>query len=131
MKGSVEQLLVIRSGNTIRGPTPFEGTRIPIWVAGSWPRKSPFRRAAKYQGVVPMGTRNTEDFRNMMNYVKRHRKSKEPYDWVSSSSFLSGPKRNPYVSEFKDAGANWYVESWGVQPFEKQLKRIQRGPPDI
>jgi alkanesulfonate monooxygenase SsuD/methylene tetrahydromethanopterin reductase-like flavin-dependent oxidoreductase (luciferase family) len=112
-------------------PTPFENRQIPIWVAGSWPKRSPFRRAAKYQGVVPIGTRNSEDFRNMMNYVKRHRKTKESFDWVSSSSYLSGPKRNHYVSEFKDVGANWYVESWGVQPFEKQMKRIQRGPPDV
>jgi alkanesulfonate monooxygenase SsuD/methylene tetrahydromethanopterin reductase-like flavin-dependent oxidoreductase (luciferase family) len=112
-------------------PTPFEKKRIPIWVAGTWPKKNPFRRAAKFQGVIPMGTRNSEEFRAMMDYVKKHRKSKSSFDWVSSSSYLSGAKRNRYVSEFKDVGANWYVESWGVQPFKKQLKRIERGPPDI
>jgi alkanesulfonate monooxygenase SsuD/methylene tetrahydromethanopterin reductase-like flavin-dependent oxidoreductase (luciferase family) len=120
---------------TVKGvqfrPTPFKKKQIPIWVAGTWPKKRPFQRAAKFQGVVPMGTRNSEEFRAMMDYVKKHRKSKSSFDWVSSSSYLSGPNRNRYVSEFKDVGANWYIESWGVQPFEKQLKRIQRGPPEI
>src|SRR6185369_963188 len=29
-------------------PTPVQQPRIPIWVAGVWPRKAPFRRAAHW-----------------------------------------------------------------------------------
>jgi hypothetical protein len=66
-------------------PTPFKKNHIPIWVAGTWPTKGPFRRAAMFQGVVPMETRKSEEFGNMMDYVKKHRKSKSYFDWVSSS----------------------------------------------
>src|SRR5439155_6034797 len=35
-------------------PMPIQKPRIPIWVAGSWPRKKPFKRAARFDGSVPM-----------------------------------------------------------------------------
>jgi len=35
-------------------PPPKQKPRIPIWVAGFWPRKAPFRRAAKWDGVIPL-----------------------------------------------------------------------------
>ena len=28
--------------------------RIPIWVAGTWPKRPPFRRASRYDGVIPV-----------------------------------------------------------------------------
>ncbi|HEX5860141.1 MAG TPA: LLM class flavin-dependent oxidoreductase, partial [Microbacterium sp.] len=30
-------------------------TPIPIWVGGAWPNRRPFRRAARHQGVMPLG----------------------------------------------------------------------------
>src|SRR3989442_10864950 len=36
-------------------PRPFQSPRIPIWVAGMWPAKAPLRRAARWDGVVPIG----------------------------------------------------------------------------
>src|SRR5438874_5033871 len=34
-------------------PRPLQQPRIPIWLAGIWPHPRPFRRAAKWDGVVP------------------------------------------------------------------------------
>ena len=34
-------------------PTPVQRPRIPIWVAGTWPARPAFRRAARYDGVFP------------------------------------------------------------------------------
>jgi alkanesulfonate monooxygenase SsuD/methylene tetrahydromethanopterin reductase-like flavin-dependent oxidoreductase (luciferase family) len=34
-------------------PTPVQTPRIPIWVAGNWPHKKPFRRVAQFDGVYP------------------------------------------------------------------------------
>ena len=28
--------------------------RIPVWIAGWWPHRRPLRRAARYEGVVPL-----------------------------------------------------------------------------
>ncbi len=35
-------------------PTPVQRPRVPIWVAGAWPHRRPFRRAARFDGVVPI-----------------------------------------------------------------------------
>ena len=31
-------------------PAPLQQPRIPVWVAGNWPIKAPFRRAARWDG---------------------------------------------------------------------------------
>ena len=35
-------------------PAALQKPRIPIWVAGTWPRKPPFRRAAHFDGILPI-----------------------------------------------------------------------------
>jgi len=34
-------------------PRPVQRPRIPIWCGGRWPNKAPFRRAARWDGVMP------------------------------------------------------------------------------
>ena len=34
-------------GHTVFLPVPKQKPRIPIWVGGFWPRKGPFKRAAR------------------------------------------------------------------------------------
>jgi alkanesulfonate monooxygenase SsuD/methylene tetrahydromethanopterin reductase-like flavin-dependent oxidoreductase (luciferase family) len=41
-------------------PKPLQTPRIPIWVAGYWPNRRPFRRAAQWEGVLP-GKVNEEE----------------------------------------------------------------------
>src|SRR5215469_6640792 len=36
-------------------PRPLQSPRIPIWVANIWPSKAPLRRAARWDGIVPIG----------------------------------------------------------------------------
>src|SRR6266849_2199848 len=36
-------------------PRPLQSPRIPIWVAALWPAKAPLRRAARWDGVIPIG----------------------------------------------------------------------------
>ncbi len=112
-------------------PKPYRKEGIPIWVAGTWPKKGPFQRAAKYNGIVPMGIQTGKKFSDMMEYVNKYRKPSKTFDWVSSTSYISGPKRDRIAKEFRDAGATWYIESWGTQSMEKQLPRIKRGPPAL
>ena len=112
-------------------PTPFQKPRVPIWVAGMWPKKKPFRRAALYDGVVPLGTRDPATFAEMKEYVEKHRQKERNYDWVCSLTHPSKTKRDELLPQFEQAEANWYLESWGTVPFEKQMKRTKRRPPDI
>jgi alkanesulfonate monooxygenase SsuD/methylene tetrahydromethanopterin reductase-like flavin-dependent oxidoreductase (luciferase family) len=112
-------------------PTPLQKPRIPIWVGGRWPRKGAFRRAARFDGVTPIGAGDPVRFQAMMEYVNKHRKSKGRFDWVCYNPYLSKPKRNQIASEYKDIGATWFLESWGSLSLDRQLKRLARGPPDI
>src|SRR5438477_215133 len=36
-------------------PRPVQSPRIPIWVANLWPSKAPLRRAARWDGIIPIG----------------------------------------------------------------------------
>lgn len=112
-------------------PQPLQKPRIPIWVGGRWPKKGAFKRAARFDGVTPIGVGNPSRFQAMMEYVNRHRKNKGKFDWICYNPYLSKPKRNQVASEYKDIGATWYLESWGALPLDRQLKRLARGPPDI
>jgi alkanesulfonate monooxygenase SsuD/methylene tetrahydromethanopterin reductase-like flavin-dependent oxidoreductase (luciferase family) len=68
-------------------PTPVQQPRIPIWVAGQWPNKAPFRRAARWEGVFPL---NRDDFMNDLSpeqfrharYIREHRHGDETFDLV-------------------------------------------------
>lgn len=57
--------------------------RVPIWVAGAWPNKRPFRRAARWDGVFPVrweGEITPEMMREIVSYTLRHREGEEPFD---------------------------------------------------
>src|SRR5262249_59281197 len=35
-------------------PVPVQRPRVPIWVGGFWPHKAPMRRAARWDGAIPV-----------------------------------------------------------------------------
>ncbi len=121
-------------------PTPKQKPRIPIWVGGFWPNKGPFRRAARWDGVIPLKLGGPikprpQDLRNILAYIESQRTSRAPVDaaiigWGTGRD----PKENakkivPYVK----AGITWWLESLylGRDSQERMLKRIRLGPPRI
>lgn len=88
-------------------PTPVDGT-VPIWVAGMWPNRRPFRRAAGYDGVFPIATDmhplTPGEVGEIVDYVRRHRRSESAFDVT-----VGGPPLSPTeVDEYRDAGVTWY-----------------------
>ena len=66
-------------------PTPTQQPRIPIWVAGLWPNKPPFRRAARWDGVFPIGRERQmtpDDVREMLAYMQPYRTNAGPFEVV-------------------------------------------------
>jgi alkanesulfonate monooxygenase SsuD/methylene tetrahydromethanopterin reductase-like flavin-dependent oxidoreductase (luciferase family) len=66
-------------------PTPMQEPRVPIWVAGIWPQKRPFRRAAQWDGVCPIGRERIptpEDIQEMLGYIRQYRQADKPFDVV-------------------------------------------------
>ena len=126
-------------------PTPVQQPRIPIWVGGWWPRKPPFRRAARWDGVHPGkldGRLTTDEVREMVAYIVEHRTSAEPFDVAIPGAT---PGTDPaagaaMVAAYEEAGANWWIEDCGpdsfggnVQnwPFAAIEERIRQGPPRV
>lgn len=116
-------------------PKPIQQPRIKLWSAGTWPKKGPFRRAAKLDGVIPLSVDyrkplTPEDYRNMRVYMKKH-SLREPYDFVEIS-FDATESRNKKqrIQDFQEAGVNWWLEmvtDWNGNT-EKIRDIITKGP---
>jgi alkanesulfonate monooxygenase SsuD/methylene tetrahydromethanopterin reductase-like flavin-dependent oxidoreductase (luciferase family) len=87
-------------------PTPVQRPRVPIWVAGMWPFRRPFRRAARFDGVAPIRTdmapMSPDEVAEVVAYVRSHRTSRRPFDVV-----VGGPPPDDPAA-FEQAGVTWY-----------------------
>ena len=126
-------------GMTVPGfrPTPVQTPRPPVWIAGWWPRKAPFRRAARWDGVFPQLVGGEPpapgQLREIVDYVARHRESPEPFDVVLASETPPDAAAARLVVEpYADVGLTWWLEQ---RPFESAASlpilrdRILAGPP--
>ena len=91
-------------------PPPIQRPRIPVWCAGMWPGNGPFRRAARWDGVFPIGDYpamlGPDDVRRICELVRRHRGTLEGFDVVVPAPYEAGCD-----DEFAAAGATWLVYS--------------------
>lgn len=96
-------------------PRPFQQPRIPIWVAGTWPNRGPFRRAARFDGAFPLADDNgmptlitPEGVREVVADVASHRADMTGFD-VSAATVLTGDAAadRERLSAFADAGVTW------------------------
>ncbi len=121
-------------------PVPVQKPRIPIWVAGTWPRKPPFRRAARFDGVVPISSDiekslTPDDTRAIVAFIKSHRASDAPFDVVHSGETAgeNADQDREIVAPYIEAGATWWLE--GILPWKTSLDkvraRIRKGPPRV
>ena len=65
-------------------PKPYKG-HIPIFIAGQWPNKRPMRRAANYDGVVPISNNWPEklspnDIGDILSYISKYRISDKQFE---------------------------------------------------
>jgi alkanesulfonate monooxygenase SsuD/methylene tetrahydromethanopterin reductase-like flavin-dependent oxidoreductase (luciferase family) len=119
-------------------PRPLQSPRIPVWVAGGWPHRRPFRRAARWDGVYP-GTADgrpitPKDLEEILAYMGPYRPSPGPFDVVASGSTPSdGGRGSEIVAPFAEAGATWWLEAISFErgPLSEMRDRIRDGPPRI
>jgi alkanesulfonate monooxygenase SsuD/methylene tetrahydromethanopterin reductase-like flavin-dependent oxidoreductase (luciferase family) len=120
-------------------PPSKQRPRIPVWVGGLWPNRAPFRRAARWDGVVPLKTApgikqvQPADLREILAYVRRHRADARKFDvavigWTAGSNQA---KDRAKIETFAKAGATWWLESLYTSRNspEKMRRRIRKGPP--
>ncbi len=118
-------------------PPPLQTPRILIWVAGFWPNKAPFRRAARWDGVIPLqqGGLEPEDVATIATYIKEHRTANSPFDIVKigSTPGNNSKKASKLVNPFAAVGVTWWLESLFTErnSLEAMRRRILQGPPKI
>ena len=120
-------------------PRPKQASRIPIWVGGFWPHKAPFRRASKWNGVIPLKLGATwrpepEDLRPMLTYINTLRTTTVPFD-VAIIGFgqLEEQTKIDKIRLYAAEGVTWWLEnlsSYRDSP-EEMRGRIRKGPPRI
>lgn len=116
---------------------PVQSPRIPLWVAGHWPRRPPFRRAAKFDGICFACHHDEkrkwftlDEFQTGLAYVRIHRKQDTPFEVIMSGETpLDRQQGNDIVTPFQEAGATWWVEEGLGWTFEEFRARIRSGPP--
>src|SRR6266567_1336283 len=123
---------------TVFQPAALQVPRIPIWVAGFWPNKAPFRRAARWEGVIPLqhgGALKPGDMADMLSFIKGQRPEgdERPFDVVKIGSTPGDDavKRGKLVAPFAKVGGTWWVERlYGARnSFEGMMGRVRQGPP--
>ena len=115
-------------------PRPVQRPRIPIWCAGWWPLKRPFERAARYDGAFPLGLEGRlkpADYRDMIEFIKKHRKMKTHFDMVCMGRSSGNSKKDAWIGDYSDAGATWYVELIMSGKLQDVIAKIRRGPPSV
>lgn len=113
-------------------PTPLQQPRIPIWVAQMWPYRRPLRRAARWDGLVPM--HETQMFptpsqvAEVVSDLRSHRESDAPFDVNVPVMLPSDRSEAVDLTEgWERAGATWLqVGAWTLPELRDQ---IAAGPP--
>jgi len=121
-------------------PRPVQQPRIPIWCAGRWPNKAPFRRAARWDGVMPTHVRYglgetmpPEELRAAVRFTHEQRTATSEFD-VALEGQTDGarPDRGAgHLVPYVQAGLTWWIEAvgwWRGTPADA-LARVRQGPP--
>ena len=117
-------------------PRPLQSPRIPIWVAGRWPRRAPILRAARWDGVFPLGLArgsklNPAEIRKVLCFIRNHRTATTPYDIVATSGANSQVDDSEMLRAYAAAGATWWMTDmrrWRNSR-EELRSQIRKGPP--
>jgi Luciferase-like monooxygenase len=121
-------------------PTAVQRPRVPVWVAGRWPNRRPFRRAARWDGVFPTfegvghaDMPTPETFGEAVEYTCGHRADDGAFEVILEGQTEG---RDPasdadVVDRFAERGLTWWVEKlgWFRGSVQDTRERIRRGPP--
>ena len=119
-------------------PRSVQSPRIPIWTAGYWPNRKPFRRAAGFDGIY-IGSQKASgellsppELQEAVAYLTTLRASTAPFDVVFAGETPADVEQGAKtVQPYHEAGVTWWLEGiWTDRgSVEDMGERIRRGPP--
>ncbi|MER7479121.1 LLM class flavin-dependent oxidoreductase [Streptomyces sp. NPDC126510] len=125
---------------TVQQPGP------PVWIGGFWPRRPPMRRAARWDGAVPLfetarhgRVPDVSEVRALVGYIREHRPAgdERPFEFVLGGATPPGAaKARDVIAPLRDAGATWWDERQiqtgpDLDRLPPVLRRIEAGPPTL
>ncbi|MDG9712260.1 LLM class flavin-dependent oxidoreductase [Streptomyces sp. DH10] len=127
-------------------PATVQRPRPPVWIAGFWPNRPPMRRAARWDGVVPLFTDARhghvpplDQVRDLVAYLREQREggpSDAPFEIVLGGATPGGDaaRTRAVIGPLAEAGATWWDErqlqtSDSIDRLGPVLRRIEQGPP--
>jgi len=123
-------------------PRPVQRPRIPIWCGGRWPNQPPFRRAARWDGVIPTHTgyglgetMPPDELRAVIRYTREHRTADGPFDVAleGRTDGSAADRGGQLVAAYARAGLTWWIEAlgwWRGTPADA-MARVRQGPPVV
>jgi alkanesulfonate monooxygenase SsuD/methylene tetrahydromethanopterin reductase-like flavin-dependent oxidoreductase (luciferase family) len=105
-------------------PPPVQQPRIPIWVAGRWPKRRPLARALQWDGFFPIELPGPEALAELAGEIARERP-------VGAGAFDLVVEVDPGddVAPWAQAGATWVLTGFGRQPRVDEVQAaIDAGP---
>jgi alkanesulfonate monooxygenase SsuD/methylene tetrahydromethanopterin reductase-like flavin-dependent oxidoreductase (luciferase family) len=126
-------------------PRPVQRPRVPVWIGGFWPHRVPMRRAARWDGAVPLflSARHgypppVDEVRDLVAYVRAHRDGDpgQPFEVVvGGASPTNAANARDLLGPLIEAGATWWDERRpiddGIERLEPVMRRIEVGPPTL
>jgi alkanesulfonate monooxygenase SsuD/methylene tetrahydromethanopterin reductase-like flavin-dependent oxidoreductase (luciferase family) len=107
-------------------PPPVQRPRIPIWAAARWPNRKPVRRAARLDGLFPIGLPEPDALRELAAEIAQQRTEEGldgAFDLVVDDDSRNDPA--PWIA----AGATWALTGFGSQPKLADVKAaVKAGP---
>lgn len=106
-------------------PPPIQRPRIPVWLACVHPHRAPLRRAARFDGLFPIGLADPGQLRETLDVVARYRPVGEPVEVAVQGRPGDSPRA------WGEAGATWWFvrfDAFTVTASEVR-SAIAAGPP--
>ena len=105
-------------------PRPIQ-PHVPVWVAARWGNPAPLRRAARHDGVFPIGLETPDQLAELVGTVSDQRTSTGTYDVAVGGPVGRDPR--PWGA----AGATWWLTEFSPYTLTEHEVRaaVTAGPP--
>jgi len=119
-------------------PTPVQRPRPPVWIAGRWPNRTPMRRAARYDGLMPTHAdhgldtfMSPDELAEIVRYVGGLRPDRAGFDVVMEGQSDDGDHLSALSVAYEAVGLTWWVEKvgWWRGDRADARRRVEAGPP--
>lgn len=119
-------------------PRPLQQPRIPIWVGGTWPRRGPSERAARWDGFIPLWNPEADDHhilpaaevRHICAFLAERKGTMDHYAVVVGGGERDQDwgRESTRIAELAAAGATWWVEYLASGDPDQMRRAAEREP---